>query len=766
MGDEVDINAHVHRLLEEARRTNERRLAVLAGDGTAVGDAARQVLDRVEIPISDTVVVSENFSAPCEGVPPDRSDQLMGAEVDLLVLDARDGLPPNAMGRAIGAVVGGGLILFLCPPLDTWAGQRDSFDRSLVVEPYTLEDVTGWFKQWIVQTLRGHSGVSVIDVDAMRTRQEGLTGTRAARNAPGEIPIPADRWFPEPAYRRCLTTDQGRALQALEALQDPPAAVVLHADRGRGKSSVAGLAAGALAADGQQVAITAPRPVHAAPLLTRARELLGDLKHQATTGELNDPGTTDITTNAGGRVRYVDPASLLDETDAWDAVFADEAAGLPVPTLRRILAIPRVVCTTTLHGYEGGGHGFETRFMAALSETPHAVTEITLSEPIRYARDDPIERWLNRALFLDARPAVEQTVADAAPDNVEWTELAPRDVLSDPEQFREAIGLLAMAHYRTEPNDVARLLDAPNLSTAALVRNGRIACVALIAEEGNLAAERQQAAYRGERLRGNLVPDVFVNEYRRARAAGLGGLRVVRIATHPVARRQGLATRLLTEIRDRWGHDRDWLAAGYGATSELVPFWATNGLVPIFLSASRNDRSGAHSVIMIEGLTPAGRDLVTNLAEHFPRRLQGSLPDVHRDVDVSVVRAVLRAVPARVSLDLDPSAWRFLAAVGFGPGRYDLNPEPTRQLIIHYLTDDSDTAPSLEPADERLLIGKALQGRSWDRVTTDGAFASVRTCRQAFRTVMAPLIATYGPALVRSERNRLQDTGSNEDSPE
>jgi len=93
--------------------------------------------------------------------------------------------------------------------------------------------------------------------------------------------------------------------------------------------------------------------------------------------------------------------------------------------------------------------------------------------------------WAFRALLLDARPPVEPLVDDATPESVDYRRLEAAEALADERLLREAFGLLVLAHYRTEPNDLARLLDAPNLEARALTHDGHVVSVALLAREGN-----------------------------------------------------------------------------------------------------------------------------------------------------------------------------------------------------------------------------------------------------------------------------------------
>lgn len=76
----------------------------------------------------------------------------------------------------------------------------------------------------------------------------------------------------------------------------------------------------------------------------------------------------------------------------------DEAAALPVPLLSALLAyFPRILLITRVQGYEGTGQGFLLKFCAKLKNCQY----LTLTDPIRWAANAPLERVLDQALLLN-----------------------------------------------------------------------------------------------------------------------------------------------------------------------------------------------------------------------------------------------------------------------------------------------------------------------------------------------------------------------------
>jgi len=737
------------RLRSEAIDANERRVLVLTGRAEATRGAARDTLEAASISTDETTLVGPVDCLGCEHLDTVHAGELLGRTRTAVVLDCHDACRPNAIGKAVGAVDGGGLLVLLTPPLDEWPNSRDGFDERLAVPPATVSDVTGNFRTRLVDLLRSHPGIAIVDVERGRIVRDGLTdpAPRLSRGAPT---IPDEHAFASAVYEACLTDDQVDAVRSFETLSNPGHALVVEADRGRGKSSAAGLAAGALAAAGADVLVTAPQYRSAREVFARAVEVLSALGALTEQDDRNQPQYLET---ADGRIRYEDPTTAAERAPEADTVVVDEAAALPVRVLERFLDAPSVAFTTTVHGYEGAGRGFSVRFRDRLAESGHEVTERTMTTPIRYGPGDPVESWAFRALMLDARPPVDPLVDDATPETVAYERCESERVLDDEHLLREAFGLLVLAHYRTEPDDLARLLDAPNVSVRALTHGGHVVAVALLAREGGLPADLRADMYEGGRVRGNMIPDVLTTQLRDEDAGVPVGQRVLRIATHPAVRSRGLGSALLDAVADEYDDEVDWLGVGYGATPELVDFWADNDYGTVHLSTTRNDRSGEYSAIMLRPCSTAGGELVERHAVWFRDRIESVLSDPLDDLDPDVARAALGATAGTSPLDLSPPEWRLVAGIPGGAGVFDTDPEPVRALALHHLVDPADEE-ALTPRQERLLVRKALQGRAWDAVADEFDFVSTAECMRALGRTVERLVRLYGDETVTEELDR------------
>lgn len=726
------------RLRAQARRHNQRRMLVVTGEPENCREQARAALDATDIGPGETTYVGPSEEFHCESLSRHEAGQLLGTSREAVVADCHERCEPNTLGKLVGTVSGGGLFVLLVPPLAAWPDRRDAFDRSLAVPPFEVDVVGANFRRRFVETLRAHRGITVVDAASGQIESDGGFEPPPRLSTRGPTP-PEKTEFPRAAFAACRTADQMDALVALESLREPEQAVVVESNRGRGKSSAAGLAAGALAHAGKDVLVTAPTADSAGALFDRARELLDALDDLKTT----DDDRTHLNSEAG-QIRYEQPTRAAELPDSPDVVIVDEAAAIPVRLLESTLGAPAVAFTTTIHGYEGAGRGFSIRFRDRLADSDFEVTECSLAEPIRYAPADPIEVWSFRALALDATAAADQLVESATPESTTYRRLSGDQLREDEQLLREVFGLLVDAHYRTDPNDLARLLDAPNVAVHCLFEADHVAAVALCAREGGFDEELCRRVHEGERIRGNLIPDVLTSQLRDPGAGTPVGWRVMRIATHEAVRSRGLGSALLDYVREAAREEGlDYLGVSYGVTPGLADFWAANGFGTVHLSTTRNARSGEHSIVMLDPLTDAGEALFDRHTEWFCRRAPAAIRESLSTADPAVVRAACQTAAGSPTVDLSDAEWRHAAGMGTGTAIYETAPRGPQRLIFSHLVDPGEA--SFDDEELELLVRKGLQGQPWDRVTEAIGFQSEATCKRTLGRLVGRLVEQYEP---------------------
>ena len=291
-------------------------------------------------------------------------------------------------------------------------------------------------------------------------------------------------------------------------------------------------------------------------------------------------------------MQYVQPQHAERVSQA-ELLIIDEAAAIPLPMVKALLGPYLVFLCSTVNGYEGTGRSLSLKLIQQLREQGARISssagasglagaaagsaadgapveaagacgrlfkEVLLSEPIRYAAGDKVERWLHELLCLDAAEHLPRLGAARLPHPDECELYAVnRDTLfsahRDSEAFLQRLMALYVAsHYRNTPNDLQMLSDAPahrlfvllppvDETTNALPDVLAVIQVALEGAISRKSAAAQLAA--GSAPGGDLIPWTISQQFQDAEFPSLTGARVVRIAVHPELPRMGYGSRAM-----------------------------------------------------------------------------------------------------------------------------------------------------------------------------------------------------------------------------
>lgn len=731
--------------VEKARAARHRRLFVLVGvDDRKLAEAAAEVLRGYEAAggsgeglymfqpeFSDANKRMNYFrdamgssSLEVDFRPYKDTPQILGSTYDFAVLDLVNDLKPNDVGRLGGVVRGGGVYVFLVPPLDAWRSYITKFQSTLLVPQFTPNDVRHRLKERFWRSLYSHRGVVIYDVDhGVLLKSSGIEDVQPYEPKKPEPPEKAV--LPLKIYRLAATQDQVEVLKLFENFYHKPKkkqALVVIADRGRGKSAALGLGLAGIghklrkAKARVQIVVTAMEYGNLETLLEFAIKGLEALGYKP--GIVRERGEIRAIKASGIFIDVVTPYMLLKRENA-DIVAVDEAAAVPLPVLYGVhKRFDRLVFATTIHGYEGAGRGFSIRFLKYLRESKDTDVHLyEMEEPIRYGRGDPVEQWLFNAFLLNAEPAkVEPADLDYV-KRQEVTYLREEEILKDEETFRQFFGIYVQAHYRNEPDDLGMLLDAPHHTARALaLPNGKLVVSVELAFEGALDDLSIDQALRGLKLPGNIIPDRFLKYWRLPEFAKLKGWRIVRIATHPELQDMGLGTIMLKKIEEEARQlGMDWVGVGFGVYDRLLKFWVRNGYVPIHLSPERNPSSGEYSVLLVKPLNERAEAYVKYANVEFRRRLIHSLMGPYVDLLPTEVQLLLEdwgwevdAPPALSKNQLDR-----LVAYAYGPMTYENVTDAMYMLATQYFYSPKTRRPSLPDVAVRVLISKVLQAKPW-----------------------------------------------------
>merc|ERR1719428_2423228 len=176
--------------------------------------------------------------------------------------------------------------------------------------------------------------------------------------------------------------------------------VSLTAGRGRGKSAALGLAiASAIAYGYSNVFLTAPSPENLGTVfefILKGFDALGMTEHrdyelvQAADPSLHKAVVrVNIFKDHRQTVQYISPNDWQHLAQA-ELLVVDEAAAIPLPTVRKSLCPYLVLLSSTVNGYEGTGRALSLKLIEELRKNKasgkggRTLRELTLDEPIRY----------------------------------------------------------------------------------------------------------------------------------------------------------------------------------------------------------------------------------------------------------------------------------------------------------------------------------------------------------------------------------------------
>jgi tRNA(Met) cytidine acetyltransferase len=739
----LNLGPQLAALHQQAQQTHQRRLVVLVGSAhwslSCIAQLPPVLAKRPGLWVSEQPELPPlDISASARLLRPARCHQVLGQEFGWVVIDALDGLDPDALGACSGTLCAGGLLLLLLPACAI--GQQKPFDV------------------WLRLRLEPGPGVLVIHQDAAPVEltpveltpvdsapvvltRGGLTSVDHAAAVCIPPYEPYEPYEPSSAMEAdCLTADQAEAVRQVmrvaQGHRNRP--LVLSADRGRGKSAALGIAAARLLLERPRcIRVTAPAVIAVEPLFERLLALLPGSRRQGNQVLFGQ-----------GRVEFVALDLLLPlsargtAVSHCDLLLVDEAAAIPAPLLQRLLQHhSRIVFSSTVHGYEGTGRGFLIRFRQALDQYRPHWRQFELRTPIRWRAGDPLERWVFETLLLDAEP--DSPPAEAL-DLVQacLSHWSSQQLLDDPHQLRQLFALLVQAHYRTRPGDLRDLLDDPGLQVWLLhagPRSGPLLGVMLVAEEGGFESGLADEVWLGKRRPlGHLLPQVLAAQAGWRQAPLLSYWRIVRIAVPESLRRQGVGRLMMQRLHGEVQHRRvDLLGTSFGATADLLPFWQSLSMQPLRLGLKADASSGCVSLLYACGCSEAGKRFMEPVVQRFGQDLPRQLQGANADLEPDLVRLLLQqSRDARAEL-IDPQDLDDLFALAFGNRGWE-QAEPA--LYRWTLRRLADPRLCLAPLLEQVLIYRLIQRRDWAAILPLLDFTGVRQAEQWLRGQLKPLL--------------------------
>ncbi|MBZ5485941.1 tRNA(Met) cytidine acetyltransferase [Halomonas aquamarina] len=613
--------AHAGRL----RRRRWRQLVWLAGGPAECRARAQQLWHAACWQAPLWVAHEEDAPADLAFITPRKARTRLGAEHQLVIFDASTsaGFDPEAFGALAGTLTAGGLLVLITPA--DWGAQPDPDYARLADHPWPWQQLSARYLARLAHLLSNRQDVVTWQAQAL----PALPRLGASLQAAGRIDDAA-----------CRTVDQAACVAQLVRLKRRRP-LVITADRGRGKSAALGIACARLLESGMSLVITAPRLGAVESLFERLAALCPE-------GKRSPPDRFQL--QSGAELCFLPPDVLTQEVEAGRQggdgryLMVDEAAAIPAALLGQWLgAFPRIAFATTVDGYEGSGRGFALRFRSALDRLAPQWKALTLNAPIRWAAGDPLEAAVNQLLLLKAPlPDVERLKPPVASQMIERAALALDEVA-----LQALFGLLVQSHYRTSPSDLRQLLDGPGTTLRVTGRSWAPQAVLVSREEGGFApALAEQVALGKRRPQGHLLAQSLAAHVGNRAALCARWRRVVRIATHPERRREGLGQQLIADdSRDAARQGVALYGATFGAEAALLRFWLAQGFQPVRLGVTRETATGEFAVMVAKPLNDEGDAVLSALSAAFAAALPGLLAFELCGLPAEVVSLLLQALP-------------------------------------------------------------------------------------------------------------------------
>ncbi len=653
------------------------------------------------------------------------SERVLGETYGSLVLDLTEGFNPNDIGIIIETVREGGVILVLSPPIEEWGVRLSKWHEELVSEPYSKESIVPRFYRRFIRHTEQMKGIIIYDLDSSKLLKE-FEESEYEKSA--EIEIPSGGQIKRKLYKLCATQDQVEVLKRFETFfdrQKENKVAVITADRGRGKTAILGIITPFLISRMQRVLKRPIRVMLVAQSPQSVQTYFRFLRLALTRQGFSDckfkesNGLVTVVTGRHLRIEYVVPRRAILEARNSDIVIVDEAASIDVSTLFKIIeGVRYAIFSSTIHGYEGSGRSFSVRFLRRLEKDENVEIErISLEEPIRYGKGDPVEKWLYRTLLLDSKPAKldERDLECIAAGDLRFESLDKDKFIEDEELLSEFFGIYILAHYRNRPSDLVILFDMPNHIAFRVTANGKTVCSLHIAIEGGINDDLISEMMKGYKPKGQIIPDIIVKHHMEADFPQTLGLRVVRIATHPDVMDRGIGSFALKKLIE-WAEKEkyEWVGSGFGVSPELLRFWRRNGFIPLHITPQRNEISGEYTVVVVKALTRWLKERLEVLNSNFIKRLVEYLSDELRDLDCETASMLLNTLekdygdrkPELSAIDVSRME-KYVEGISL----YEYVSDIVRPLVRYYFLKRDHVELSEE--ERRVIIQKCLQLKGW-----------------------------------------------------
>ncbi|WP_016731791.1 tRNA(Met) cytidine acetyltransferase TmcA [Saccharolobus islandicus] len=622
------------------------------------------------------------------------SEKYLGQSVDLVILDAIGDFRPNYIARFVDMTKGGGMAIIYSDDILRGKLYKESLTRDGVVKDL--------FERRFMELAKRYRGIIFLQGDRLTFTPYSSNETHKPHKK-----IPKSPKVPMELHELCLSSDQNKVLEESLFITSPGKRVlVVTAARGRGKSASIGLFLSYLMTEEKfgNILVTSPTYYSSQEIFNFVIKGLDALnvKYKLTTSK--DGKIMKITTGES-RVKWVSPD--LARNEEGDLIVVDEAAAIGMEFLDYILqGWDKVILVTTVHGYEGSGKAF-LKYVDRL-KSKVLLKHIKMDYPIRYAKGDPIEKFMFDVFLLDAEPAEVMHNGELKIEDVSQEEL-----FQDNNLLKSVYGILVTAHYRNSPDDLMLLGDMAFQKIVVGYSSEKPIAVCQVVSEGDLTERQIEDISNGLKNEGHLIPHRLIKYMRAFDFGKLKGWRIMRIAVSPENQGKGIGSRIIEEVI-KMAKGVDWVGSSFVADYSVLRFWIKNGFTPVYLSSIKNEELNGYSVIVIRALSEKSKGFVVKLSRLLKDKLLRTSHQVYYNLNPQLIALLMRNTYSERREGEVPDLYvNKIKAYIEGKVPYNVIAEAAHFLITkHFL----ELKVNLNIEAEASLVARVLQGKSWYHV--------------------------------------------------
>ncbi len=490
------------------------------------------------------------------------------------------------------------------------------------------------FNQRFFEKIKTNNHLHYLSEDSLQMLNHDPVDDAVVRQLSGSLPF------------QCGTQEQVNAvehvIQVVKGHRNRP--LVLTADRGRGKSSALAIACAQLIKTTTSFLTI---------VITSAHRKSLDIFFDQLVISFGGDSLVEVTRNAvnhkNGLVKFVAMDDLLINKPEAGLLLVDEAASVPLYQLNTLIhRYHRIVFSSTVHGYEGAGRSFSIKFLKSLKNIYPSTKILHIQEPIRWAKNDPLEHFIFDLCLLNAElPSLSLNVTEDNSNELEYECVTAQQLLKNEALLSQIFAVLVTAHYQTSPSDLRLLLDNEHLTIVVMKKFEHLVGVALLVREGQVnIGDVEQIKNNERRLKNQFIPQSLLAHCGEQQSFNYSYYRIMRIAVLPELQNKGLGKQFLNYIEILAKQNQiDFVGTSFGANNQLLNFWLQNDYKLARLGFTKDKASGEHSALLLKAMNQKGGETLSHLETNFYVNFEFLLAEQFSQLSPALVWLILHYRP-------------------------------------------------------------------------------------------------------------------------